>query len=516
MLYEHNKVSSEVRAAIARAVGIAHAEGMAVFYHSTCSFANPSFDIFTEHEKTMLAIDGETGTYAFIENWCGWYLWCMNNPDFQDEYYRLARLMVEETQVDGMMTDEVYFRTGWHCCVCPHCRQKLGKAAPEPDFSNPHWREWLRFRLQSTGDFYEGLREAIGGIPLLGCKNDEPNPSHSQLYGENNDERMRGTSILFTEVCTRNGREHWHSTATNCAAYQGLGLHYRAPVIGLAISETKDIEFAWALRMAHGIRPWGVGSALMERSLSPEDNLGDNPADVAEYARLFRWEDQHRDLFASAAVPAAEVAVLLSSSTRDQCDCRDHAFYREFHGWCSALTDAHIQFAVVHEDDLDTLSDEIKVLILPHAACMPDFRFSGRIIATGDAGKCYLTGEERATPLFGETSPLGEFDVAGLPTPVKVIEAPPDLLVRAVHTDGGYLVHLVNCGGKRDGDIVISIPGMAEARLLSPSIREALTLHIHGDRASFPVASFNTYAVLLSCSSSGCGKGEQEQEQAQE
>jgi len=83
MLYEHNRVSAEVRAAIARAVGIAHAEGMKVFYHSTCSFANPSFEIFTEHEKTMLSIDGETGEYAFIENWCGWYLWCMNNPDFR-------------------------------------------------------------------------------------------------------------------------------------------------------------------------------------------------------------------------------------------------------------------------------------------------------------------------------------------------------------------------------------------------------------------------------------------------
>jgi hypothetical protein len=454
----------------------------------------------------MLAIDGETGEYAFIENWCGWYLWCMNNPDFRNEYYRLARLMVEETHVDGMMTDEVYFRTGWHCCVCPHCLEKFGKAAPDPDFANPDWREWLRFRLRSTGDFYEGLREAIGGIPLLGCKNDEPNPSHSQLYGENNDERMRGTSILFTEVCTRNGREEWHSTATNCAAYQGIGAHYQAPVIGLAISETKDIEFAWALRMAHGIRPWGVGSALMERSLSPEDNLSDNPADVAEYARLFHWEDQYSDLFANAAGPAAEVAVLLSSSTRDQCDCRDHAFYREFHGWCNALTDAHIQFAVVHEDDLDKLSDQFKVLILPHAVCVPDFSFSGRIIATGDSGESYPTGEKRATPLFGKTLPLGEFDVAGLPTPVTVIEAPTDLLVRAARADGGYLIHLLNCGEERDGDIAIAIPGVAEARLVSPSIDEALTLHALDGRVSFSAASFDTYAVLFSSSETELGQ----------
>ncbi|MBT3271692.1 MAG: hypothetical protein HN368_00950, partial [Spirochaetales bacterium] len=376
MLYEHNRESAEVRAAIARAAGIAHGEGMNLFYHSTCSFANPSLGIFTEHEKTMFSVDGETGEYAFIQDWGGWYLWCMNNPDFRNEYYRLAKLMVEETQVDGMMTDEVYFRTGWFDCVCPHCLEKFGKAGPKPDFSNPDWREWIRFRLQSTGDFYEGLRKAIGGIPLLGCKNDEPNPSHSQYYGENNDERMRGTNILFTEVCTRKGKEEWRNTAANCATYQGIGVHYGAPVLGLSISETKDIEFAWALRMAHGIRPWGVGSILMKRSLSPEDNLSDNQADLAEYARLFRWEDQYGDLLAKAVRPVADVAILLSSSTRDQYDCRDNGFVREFHGWCYALTDAHIQFAVVHEDDLDKLNDEIKVLILPHAACIPDFSFN--------------------------------------------------------------------------------------------------------------------------------------------
>ena len=496
MLYEHNGVSAEVRAAIARAVGIAHAEGMVVFYHSTCSFANPSLDILTEHERSMLSVDGETGKDAFIKNWGGWYLWCINNPDFREEYYRLARLMVEETQVDGMMTDEVYFRVGWHHCVCPHCIAKFGRAAPAPDFSNPDWREWLRFRLRSTGDFYEGLRKAIGGIPLLGCKNNEPNPSHSQYYGENNDERMRGTSILFTEVCTRKGREEWRSTAVNCASYQGIGVHYHAPVVGLAISETKDIEFAWALRMAHGIRPWGVGSALMKRSLSPEDNLSDNPADVAEYTRIFRWEDQYGDLFANAVRPVAHVAVLLSSSTRDQYDCRDDAFVREFHGWCNALTDAHIQFSVVHEGDLDKLSDEFEVLVLPHAACVPDFVFSGRVIATGDSGKYLPTGEERATPLFGETLPLGAFETAGLPTPIKVIDAPADFLVRAVHTEGGYLVHLLNCGDESDGEIVMSIPGMTGARLLSPNVGEALTLRVVGDRVRIPVPSFRTYGVL--------------------
>lgn len=497
MLYEQSGVSAAVRAAIAQAVAIAHAAGVRVFYHSTCSFAAPSLDGFTERELGMLAIDGVTSRYAFIPDWNGWYLWCMNNPNFRDEYYRLARLMVEETRVDGIMTDEVYFRTGWHDCVCSHCLAAFGRPAPAPaDFADPVWREWLRFRLRSTGDFYEGLRRAVGGIPLLGCKNDEPNPTHSQYYGENNDERMRGTSILFTEVCTRQGKTAWRPTAANCVAYQGLGRHYGVPVLGLSISDTRGIEFAWALRMAHGIRPWGVGSALMQRSLSPEDNLSDNPEDLAEYARLFRWEDRYGALFANAVTPVADVALLLSSATRDQHDCRDHGFVREFHGWCDALTTAHIQFAVVHEDELGGLDGRFQVLILPHAVCLPDFEFGGRIVATGDSGRRDPMGAERMPPLFETTSPLGEFDVAGLPTPIRVLEAPPDLLVRAVYADAGRLVHLLNCGDERGGEIAVAVRGMTGATLLSPDFPRPLPLAVRDGAVRFPASAFEHYAVL--------------------
>lgn len=66
----------------------------------------------------------------------------------------------------------------------------------------------------------------------------------------------------------------------------------------------------------------------MKRSLSPEDNSSDNPADAAEYARLFRWEDQYGDFLANAVRPVAVVTILLSSSTRDQYDCRDNGDYR--------------------------------------------------------------------------------------------------------------------------------------------------------------------------------------------
>jgi hypothetical protein len=76
-----------------------------------------------------------------------------------------------------------------------------------------------------------------------------------------------------------------------------------------------------------------------------------------------------------------------------------------------------------------------------------------------------------------------------------------------VHTDGGYLVHLLSCGEEREGDIVISIPGMTGAKLLSPNIKEELTLAGVGDLVRIPVASFDTYAVLLSSSINASSNG---------
>lgn len=503
MLYEHEGKSAEVRAAVARATRIAHEAGLRVFYHSTCTFVAPTLDGLSPSELSMLSINGETGKHAYIDGWNGWYLWCLNNPDFKREYYRLAKQMVEETHVDGMMTDEVYFRTGWRDCVCPHCLAKFKGPIPEVDFENPDWLAWIRFRLQSVGDFYEGLRAVIGGIPLMGCKNNEPNPQHSQAYGENNDERMRGTSILFTEICDRELKQNWQRAAANCAAYQALGNHWKVPVAILGISDTPDIEFTYGLRMAYGGRPWVGGSALMKRSLSPEDNLSDVPGDVAEWKRIFQWEDRYLDLLVNSTRPAATVALLLSASTRDQYSHEKTDFVKEFHGWCEALTKAHIQFAVITEYELTpAMLDPYQVLIIPQAVCLPDIdleAYTGEIIVTGESGTRDAHGKRRTRPLFKHSQPLNTFDVAQIlpfPTPLRVISAPPSLLVKGVWSADGMLIHIVNCGEPVCKPLILEIENVTEAEIFSPDFSDKVSLKVISNRLVVPPELIKIYSVI--------------------
>ncbi len=505
MLYEHEGKSADVRAAIKHAVEIAHGAGLQVFYHSTCSFAAPILDGFTEAEKSMLSQDGDTGRYAYLKSWGGWYLWCINNPDFKSEYYRLAKLMVEETGVDGMMTDEVYFRTcGWLDCVCPHCVTGFGKRTPKVNFSDPNWRAWLRFRLKSVGDFYEGLRAAIGSLPLMGCKNDEPNPIHSQLYGENNDERMRGISILFTEIYDRDLKKNWPITAANCAAYQGLAHFWKVPLMIFGCCDVHDIEFIYALCSAHNGNPWAASSALVEHGdLSPEDNLSSVPDDAKEWKRLFDWENRHIEFLHVPVQSTGITALLLSASTRDQYSCENTDFVEEFHGWCKALTEAHVQFDVITEYELTFEAlKKYKVLIFPQAVCLPDIDlsgFRGKILATGASGTCDSTGAVRAKPLFKDLLPLQTFDIhAATETAasLRLLNRIPSLLVKSGRLQDGLLIHLVNCGPPLCMAVVLEIPSAAYAVLFSPDFPDEVRLEASSGTVVIPAELIHIYSVI--------------------
>ena len=77
------------------------------------------------------------------------------------------------------------------------------------------------------------------------------------------------------------------------------------------------VDFLYGMQVSHAGRPWICGRALMERSLSPEDNLTDNDEDMAAWKKNFDWENQYRELLAQSTRPAAKIALLLSAATRD-------------------------------------------------------------------------------------------------------------------------------------------------------------------------------------------------------
>ncbi|MFH2069465.1 MAG: beta-galactosidase trimerization domain-containing protein [Candidatus Omnitrophota bacterium] len=394
ILFEHEGKTGEVNEAIKKITKACHSKGIRVVHHTTAvlaGLAGGKLNTFSDDRRAWLNIDARTGTYAYLDQWGGWYLWCINNPDFRAEYFRLCRKIVRETKVDGLMVDEVYFRTGWHNCACPHCREKYlkktGFILPPPEDSsfwgnlkNPAFRAWLRFRTVSVGDFYEdlyaGIKKEHAHPVLLGCKNWEPSPLCSQYFGENNEERMRGANLLFFENGSDSFLYNWRFFSSQYMTYGGLSNYYGTPTMAVLGAPYRPEGFiSWALSVAHGVRVWALSR---KGSLSCGEGLPFDPEDMKFYGGLFGWEEKHKGELTGVIQSLAGIGILLSAATRDMTgggdwdnNFWDMDYAKELLGWCQTLADEYIQYAVMVEQQL-TISHlkKYSLVILPNAACL--------------------------------------------------------------------------------------------------------------------------------------------------
>ncbi len=424
MLFEREGKTDQVNEAIKEATEACHREGIKVVHHMTMTFVDQDISEYSDTHRKWLSIDAQTGRYAYTNLIGGWYFWCINNPDFRAEYFRLSKKLLQATGVDGLMVDEVYFRPNWYACACPHCQEKYkiktGFVLPafnETDFwgnfDNPAFRAWIKFRIVSVGDFYEDLYAALKEVHLhpvlLGCKNDEPIPSHSQCLGDNNEERMRGINMLFMETGAPSFLYSWRRFSFNFMAYNGYSNYYGTPTLAIMYNSNPHEGFiGWAMRVAHGVRIWATsGNVVIDSALSPGAQLLNSPVDMELYRELFGWEEEHKDELNGAIKPLANIAVLLSASTRDMADHGGgwNYYVRELVGWGEALTDEFIQYAVIVEQEL-TLSNlrQYALVILPNAACLSDeinqaileyVALGGNLIFTNETGSYDETGSKK-------------------------------------------------------------------------------------------------------------------------
>lgn len=411
--FEHEGLTDQVIEAIRKVTDACHHAGIRVVHHTTTSFADNKLDAFPATYRDWLSIDAQTGAYAYTTWIGGWYFWCINNPDFRREYFRLCTELYRQTGVDGLMVDEVYFRTGWYNCACAHCREKYEEstgftlasadtASFWGNFDNPAFRAWISFRCASVGDFYEdlyaSLKEVAAHPVLLGCKNSEPTPTHNQDYGDSNEERMRGVNLLFIETGSVAFLYSWRRLSFELMAYVGLSNYYNTPTLAITYNPNPHEGFlSWALRVSHGVRVWATsGGAPIGGALGPRAQLLDSPGDMALYRELFGWEEEHREELRGAIQPLASVAVLLSAATRDMSDhSRGWNYYvREIVGWCEALTDEYIQYAVMVEQELVLARlQRYRLVILPNAACLSNKACRSLVDYVAQGGSLVLTSE---------------------------------------------------------------------------------------------------------------------------
>ena len=346
------------------------------FYPSIETAATWTFEGQPINEWRM--IDVETGQAAYLPAYTA-EQFCMNNPNFRFAYQAYVRKLIDDTGIDGLMSDDGIHYGGWRTCACRWCKQRFlndfGRELP-PVSDDRFWgnreseafKDWIDMRFQDSGRFLGCVKEVLReGFPLLSCCSTSDYaaaPSSGLTYQE----YIKHCNIVMLEMCgnTPNLQGTWDEYMASQMLHLAIARDSASPCLGLGYGFFPNTGFfVWALNKFLGSDTWF--STLPGRLTGPPAeiaNLADDPELVGEG---FRWEKAHPTLF--AAQPDADVAIFFSRSTRDYYGQIDEDYTLDYHLTCRALVDASIDFEVV-----TAIPEPVRwpVLVMGSVICLSD------------------------------------------------------------------------------------------------------------------------------------------------
>jgi len=134
------------------------------------NFVNDNFT------KEFRQIDGRTNEYA-RSRYKGYCL-CFNNEQYRKVYFDYLEHLYKETNIDGIMSDDVQYFGDWQSCTCSTCRKQFkeqtGYEIPMPDkwnefygdYDNKEYVAWERFKRQSTKRFQNDINKHFESLGL--------------------------------------------------------------------------------------------------------------------------------------------------------------------------------------------------------------------------------------------------------------------------------------------------------------------------------------------------------------
>lgn len=336
---------------------------------------------------------------------------CLNSP-FREAVLGQVREVLEDYGVDGVYFDGVYALSGW--CYCDYCTEKFRQwflyEAPA-DQDNDDWRA---FKRSYVNDFSRDVKEAIqkyrpGAILTQDCHGSLSSETeyiatgskyvdvyilenYPECSGEVNWFTFKEALLVKAETRKTLWYARWLTTTSGC-------IHHAHP---------RALALGWFYdAVGSGSPPMAIdfGGFWHDRSL--EADLGGACKRLSEFSP---------SPFAMQPIPY--VALLHSTVCKEKRLRKDRVRERaSFEGFFLALTEHHIPFRVVTEEDI--LSGGLKdfrALVLPNVEYMSDAvaeaiaRFSeggGGVVASLCTSFRDEKGNLRAEPALTELLGIG-------------------------------------------------------------------------------------------------------------
>ncbi|WBB80320.1 alpha-L-fucosidase [Micromonospora sp. WMMD882] len=361
---------------------------------STAAYQSITFDNWAvETHPDWAQIDLESGRP--MHDLTRYGVCCPNNPDYRAYELAIMEEILSGYEFDGIWLDMIFFLA---FCSCPACRSRLraeeGIEMPTVvDWTDPAWaafqearRRWigewttilidraheLRPEIVVTHNLANALSGWRCGQPLAAGRLDTY--TSADLYGDRFEHLV--VTKMAQHLSASQPGELMVSVGTDLIDHVALKTAGQLATEALAATAAGS-----AFIVIDGIDPAGTEQpgnfatirAAFEAIKPYEPDMGGRPVeDVAVY-----FSDNSFMDFADNGIPAGPPTRLGGAPFPHVTAAR---------GAAQALTEAHVAFGVVTEQDLDRLAD-YRVVILPDVS-----RMTGREV---DAFRAYVTGGGR-------------------------------------------------------------------------------------------------------------------------
>jgi hypothetical protein len=338
-------------------------------------------------------------------------------PQWRTRYMSLVR-QIAATGIDGIYVDIPYWMThfeGWEKSwasfddfTVAAFRKQTGLDARRDirlnDVSDPHFRRWIDFRIQTLTQFMKEIdanAKAINPHCLTIAEIypgiEEPAPRVGadvyQLY-QVVDVIAHEYQGMGADMAASKSAFDWLDQMIGMFAFRAFAggkatwmLNYSWDgEKGVSIPEAMKTLFA--VQLTAGASSWDAQGHVMS---------GSN--DLGVRTQVFEWIAKHEKTFYDERQPVDPIGVYFSPRTRDYFP---EEFIRSFKGVMSLLLLTHREFEIVTPRTLSQFSG--RVLILPDARCLDNgeiatlqhFASAGRkLIMTGQTGALQINGEKR-------------------------------------------------------------------------------------------------------------------------
>jgi hypothetical protein len=358
--------------------------------------------IYMEHVR-QIAATGIDGIYVDIP------FWMIHFPGWETSWSSFDKYTVAEFKS----------RTGLNALT----DFKLG------DFSDPHFRRWVDFRIASVTEFMKEVRDNMIAVNPQSITIAEI-PSGLDILAV-----QWGADVyqLYEVVDTISQEYRWKVQPAPGHTYTAPAAVHASPMIATEKTPLDWVRWmigmysfrafagekpTWMLSYSwdgeQGVSPGEEMQNLFASQLAAGTNCWDTRGhgmsssnDMAMRTQIFGWIAQHEQVFYNSRTPIHPVGVYFSPRTRDYfCD----EFIDSYLGLMSLLMNSHREFEIVTPRTLEAFRGE--VLALPDARCLGEgelaalekfARSGGKLIVTGKSGDSDDTGKARGS------NPLHQF-----------------------------------------------------------------------------------------------------------